>query len=68
MMKKQDFSMKTREELIADLQLWLKKKHNLQMHKIGADSTVSMQQKKEIRRNIARIKTFLNIKNRDSNE
>lgn len=60
-MKASEMRQKSVEELNAELMSLLKEQFNLRMQK-GTDQGVRPHQFKEVRRNIARIKTILNEK------
>ena len=57
---------KTKDELIAELAALQKEQFNLRMQKGMTESGPSSHSFKQVRRNIARIKTILNEKTRET--
>lgn len=69
-MKTSDLRAKTRDELIAELQALQKEQFSLRLQKISTEASApkSRQNAKQVRRDIARVKTILNEQTRESHE
>lgn len=67
-MKAKEIREKTPEELKEELGALQKEQFNLRMQKGSGESAPRFHSFKQVRRNIARIKTILNEKTRESHE